>query len=153
MSADPSSIHNGLFKFDVAFDIVPVLFRFEPPDIVVARPSRSPTPDEMAVLGSFFNEARNCIGGVFVLSVLSGEIKRIGSAASMDMNRQVSTGMVKATAIVGADFHMRAAAETQMRAARALKLDFAKVLVEFFDNEASARAWFDKLRDASVDAR
>ena len=45
---------------------------------------------------------------------------------------------------------MRTAAQTQMRAAAALKLDFGKVLVEFFPEERAAYAWFEELRGAGV---
>jgi len=150
MIDDSFSGQKERFQFDRPFDIVYPMFRFEPPDIFVVCPSRPPTSEETAVLLTFLHEARDRMGGVFALFTLSDESRRLGASDALEMNRMVSKGMVKATAIIGTSFHTRVETDIQRRAARSLKLDVANVLVELFPDETQARAWFDELRAANA---
>ncbi|MDC0749895.1 hypothetical protein [Polyangium mundeleinium] len=148
--ADASGLWEARHSLDAPFDLIPGVARFEPPDIVSCRLVRELTTDEITRLFAFTNEAAARTGGLFSVTDASVPFARMSVSAALEFNRQFNPRMVRAAALVGASYRMRTLSETLVRAARLLKLEIASSPVRYFDDHASARAWFDELRASPV---
>ncbi|MDC3952334.1 hypothetical protein [Polyangium jinanense] len=146
MADTPTLWVPGHTSLDAPFDIVPELARFEPPDVLVFCPAREMTTADAGRIAGFAVDAARRAGGLFTVSDLSKSLGHMSISAAIEFNRQFDTSFMRAGAIVVASYRMRAISETLVRAARLLKLDVAKAPVRYFEDHASARAWFDELR-------
>jgi len=150
--ADPRALDPAQVTLDAPFVIVPDIARFEPPDVVVFCPFRSMTVADVERVAVFARDLAERTGGIFTVSdaTTSGVQLQYSLSAALEMNRQFNARQIRAAAAVGASFSMRTLSDTLMRAARLLKLEMASIPVRFFDDHASARAWFDELRNPSA---
>ncbi|MDC3952333.1 hypothetical protein [Polyangium jinanense] len=146
MADTPSLWVPGLTTLDTPFDIIPDIARFEPPDIISFRLAREINVEETARIMAFVREAVPQTGALFSMTDASVHLPRISIAAAVEFNRQFNPRLIRAAAVVAADYRMRVLSETLIRAARLLKLEVAKSPVRYFDDHASARAWFGELR-------
>ncbi|MDI1482642.1 hypothetical protein [Polyangium sp. y55x31] len=132
---------------DAPFDLVPEIARFEPPDIVVfSLGHRDLTDAEAAQIVAFTRDAAARTGGLFSVTDATVHLTRVNVGAALAFNRQFTPSIIRAAAVIGASYRMRTVSETLIRAARLLKLEIAKSPIRYFDDHASARAWFAELR-------
>ncbi|MDI3287129.1 STAS/SEC14 domain-containing protein [Polyangium sp. 15x6] len=146
MADTPSSWVPGLTSFDTPFDIIPDIAWFEPPDIIAFRLARDMAAEEAARIMAFVREAVPRTGALFSVTDAAVHLPRVSISAAIEFNRQFNPRLIRAAAVVGADYRMRMLSETLIRAARLLKLEVAKSPVRYFDDHAAARAWFAELR-------
>ncbi|MDI1448907.1 STAS/SEC14 domain-containing protein [Polyangium sp. 6x1] len=144
--ADTPGFGDPGHSLDVPFDLIPDIARFEPPDIIVFRLVREMTADEAERVFAFLKEAGPRMGGLFSMTDVSVHFARVSVSAALEFNRKFNPRMIRAAAVVGASYRMRTLSETLIRAARLLKLEIASAPVRYFDDHASARAWFDEVR-------
>ncbi|MDC0749896.1 hypothetical protein [Polyangium mundeleinium] len=149
MADTPNLWVPGHTSLDAFIDIVPDVAWFEPPDVLVFCPAREMTPADAERIATFARDASRRTNGLFTVSDLSKTLGHVSVSSALEFNRQFDTKFLRAGAIVVTSYRMRAISETLVRAARLLKLDVAKAPVRYFEDHASARAWFDTLRQGA----
>jgi hypothetical protein len=127
-------------------DLIPSFAWFEPPDVYVAHPVRPPTAEESERVLAFLRERADRVGGLFAIVDLSEPVQVTNLKGTLEVNKHVPAGMIRATAIIHASFQNRIAVEAVLRAMRLLGLDTGRVPIRFLTDKAAALAWFDALR-------
>ncbi|MDI1432581.1 STAS/SEC14 domain-containing protein [Polyangium sorediatum] len=120
--------------------------RFDPPDIVLCRPTGVVTVDDVRAGIAYMEKASRQIGrGVYYIADLT-RLTRYAPSVAVQGFKGFRAGTLRASAMFGADLYQRAVAGMILRATRLLGLEIGRIPVESFPDEASARAWIDELR-------
>ncbi|MDC0741526.1 STAS/SEC14 domain-containing protein [Polyangium mundeleinium] len=120
--------------------------RFEPPDLVLCRPTGVVTADDVRAGLAYLEKASKQVGhGVYYIADLT---KLTNYAPSMAVQgfKSFQAGTLRASAMFGANLYQRAVFDMILRATRLLGLEIGRIPIESFPDEASARAWIDELR-------
>lgn len=118
--------------------------RFEPPDVLVMQTMGDVGIEEIRqFLGDLVKWPRP-ERGFFYISDVSQMGHQTGQVAG-EM-RKLPPNIFRATAVVGAKFHQRVAADLLRRVMVRLNLPGYAADAQFFATEAEARVWIDSLR-------
>lgn len=120
-------------------------FRFEPPDIVYARPQGVVTLEEAHAIATLVNTYPAPSSGLYLLTDVS-RLKGQSQTALKDEKLTESMRVFRALAYFGATFQARTLINIFLRLARFFKLPVANVPLEIFATENEARAWLDERR-------
>ena len=119
--------------------------RFDEPDIVVCRLKGAVTAADVQAGAAYMEKTAARIGrGIFYLSIMTDLTHYSPSTAAKTFKEPPT--YLRASAMCGASYHQRALFGAINRATRLLGLEWSKLPVEMFADEASARAWIDELR-------
>ena len=119
--------------------------RFEEPDIVVCRLTGAIAAADVEAGAIYLQKAAARIGrAVFYLSIVT-DLTHYSPTTAVKTFKGHPT-YLRASAICGASYHQRALFSAIHRATRLLRLEWSKLPIEMFADEASARAWIDELR-------
>lgn len=117
---------------------------FEPPDLVTGAPKGTLTVEAAHIIWEFVDRSCAHVDRFYWMSDISG----LDRYATGEQGPVVWKVMAKlaGVAFIGGNFGQRTIMTVLFRAARALGAARKDAAVEFFRDEASARAWIDSLR-------
>jgi hypothetical protein len=118
---------------------------FEPPDILTSAPIGTLGLDDAQAIWQFADASCAQTDRIYWLS----DISRLDRYAPGDPGGPAKKVLNKmaATAVIGGNFQQRTLITVILRAARLLGLLRADAVFEFFQDESSARAWVDSLKN------
>ncbi|TKD12320.1 STAS/SEC14 domain-containing protein [Polyangium fumosum] len=122
------------------------LIRFEPPDIVLCRPLGYISAADARGMLDFCEKSAAELGSRIFYLGDSSRITGYAISTSLQIFNSRPTEYMRGTAIFGENFQQRVQNSAVLRAARRLGLPMARLPIETFPDEASARAWIDELR-------
>ncbi|MDI3287878.1 STAS/SEC14 domain-containing protein [Polyangium sp. 15x6] len=120
--------------------------RFEPPDIVICRPTGPVTVEDMRAGMAYLEKTSKQIGhGVYYLADLS-KLTRYAPEMVVQSFKEFPVSALRGSVMFGADLYHRAVVDMVLRAIRLLKLEIGRIPLASFPDEAAARAWVEELR-------